>query len=115
MAMPVSRGYVEVDVNPQGVDRHRPDIPRMPGRMISAKTILRWRERMRPTAHLPLWRNITLGALVLLWIGLSWLLVVSQGKPESFLRMTFAGHSRPDAFHDLNRAALLFWVMVIGL
>jgi hypothetical protein len=25
--------------------------------------------------------------------------------------MTFAGHSRPDAFHDLNRAALLFWVI----
>jgi hypothetical protein len=67
---------------------------------------------MRFTARLPLWRSITLGALVLLWIGLSCLLVISRGKPESFLRTTFAGYSRPDAFgHDLNRVAFLFWVV----
>src|SRR4051794_22777870 len=66
---------------------------------------------MFPTARLPLWRSITLGALLLLWIGLSWLLVVSRGDPETFLRTAFAGYSMPDAFHDLNRAAFLFWVV----
>jgi hypothetical protein len=66
---------------------------------------------MRPPAHLPLWRSITLGTLVLLWIGLSCLFVVSRCNPETFLRTTFAKYSRPDAFHDLNRAAFLFWVV----
>lgn len=66
---------------------------------------------MRFPARLPLWRSVTLDALGLLWVGLSWLLVVSRGEPESFLRTRFAGSSRPDAFHDLNRAAALFWVV----
>src|SRR3954463_3312891 len=69
------------------------------------------RERMWPTARLPLWRSITLGALLLLWIGISWLLVVSRGDPETFLRRTFAGYSRPDAFNALNRAMACFWVV----
>jgi hypothetical protein len=66
---------------------------------------------MWPTARLPLWRSITLGSLLLLWIGISWLLVVSRGNPETFLRTSFATYSRPDAFHDLNRAAVYFWVV----
>lgn len=66
---------------------------------------------MFPTARLPLWRSITLGALLLLWIGLSWLLLISRGDPETFLRTAFAGSSRADALRDLNRAAFLFWVV----
>ena len=49
--------------------------------------------------------------MLLLWIGISWLLVVSRGDPETFLRTAFAGYSRPDAFHHLNRAAVYFWVV----
>jgi len=65
---------------------------------------------MWPTAPLPLWRSITLEAMLLLWIGISWLLVVSRGDPETFLRTTFAGYSRPDAFNALNRTMAYFWV-----
>jgi hypothetical protein len=49
--------------------------------------------------------------MLLIWIGLSWLLVVSQGRPESFLRASFAGNSRPDAFNDLNRTLSYFWAV----
>lgn len=64
---------------------------------------------MQRPVHVPLWRSVTVGTLVLLWIGLSWLLVVSRGDPETFLRRAFAGHSMPDAFHHLNEPAYLFW------
>lgn len=80
-----------------------------PARQVHA--VVRGRERLRPAARLPLWQGITLGLLVLIWIGVSWLLVVSRGGPESFLRTTFAGSSRPDAFRDLNRTVVLFWVV----
>src|SRR4051812_31516079 len=66
---------------------------------------------MWPTARLPIWRSITLGALLLLWAGISWLLVVSRGNPETFLRTSFPTYGRPDAFHDLNRTAVFFWVV----
>jgi hypothetical protein len=66
---------------------------------------------MWPTARLPLCRSITLGAMLLLWIGISWLLVVSRGNPETFIQTSFATNSRPDAFHDLNRTAVFFWVI----
>jgi hypothetical protein len=65
---------------------------------------------MFPSARRPHWHSITLGALLLLWVALSLLLVVSRGAPETFLRASFAGLGRPDAFHHLNRAAVCFWV-----
>jgi hypothetical protein len=49
--------------------------------------------------------------MLLLWIGISWLLIVSQGRPETFLRTSFATYSRPEAFYDLNRTMAYFWVV----
>lgn len=61
--------------------------------------------------RMPFWRSLALGALALLWIGLSGLLIACRGDPESFLQRTFVGHSRSDAFHNLNRTVFLFWVV----
>ena len=57
------------------------------------------------------WRVATLGALVLLWFGLSGLLIVARGDPETFLRTTLRGYSRPDAFRFLNGILVLFWLV----
>lgn len=58
-----------------------------------------------------LWQGAVLGGMLFLWIGLSWLLVVSRGDPEGLLRAMFARSSRPDAFDDLNRATVFCWVV----
>ncbi|WZO97458.1 hypothetical protein EP7_004492 [Isosphaeraceae bacterium EP7] len=65
---------------------------------------------MRSSVRRSLWQSVILGSMLLLWIGLSWLFVVSRGDPETFLRTTFAGDSRPDAFKALNKASVSFWV-----
>jgi hypothetical protein len=49
-------------------------------------------------------------ALVLLWLGLSSLIVVAWGDPEAFLRRTIGRSSRADAFEHLNGIAALFWI-----
>jgi hypothetical protein len=48
--------------------------------------------------------------MLLLWIGISGLIFVSRGRPETFLRTSFATYSRPDAFYALNRTMRYFWV-----
>jgi hypothetical protein len=65
---------------------------------------------MRTSELRSLWQSVILGSMLLLWIGLSWLLVASRCDSETFLRTTFAGYSRPDAFNALNKAMAYFWV-----
>lgn len=70
---------------------------------------------MRRVERRSLWRSVILGGLLLIWIGLSWLLVVSRFDPETILRTTFARHSHPDAFIALNRGMAYFWLAHSGL
>ena len=51
----------------------------------------------------------TLAALVLLWLGLSGLLVVSRGNPEAFLVKSFGRFSMDDAFVNLNGVTVGLW------
>ena len=57
------------------------------------------------------WWIAALGALVVLWFGLSGLLVVARGDPEALLRTTFGRHGRADAFEHLNGISVLFWLV----
>ena len=57
----------------------------------------------------PRWRLATLAVLVLLWLGLTGLLVVSRGRPEAFLVTTMGRFSRADAFEHLNGISTLVW------
>jgi hypothetical protein len=67
---------------------------------------------MGPSARMKSrWRIAALGALVVLWFGLSGLLVVGRGDPEAFLRATFGRHGRADAFEHLNGISVLFWLV----
>jgi hypothetical protein len=66
---------------------------------------------MSTNTRLPIWTGIALGVLLLIWVGLSGLLVVSRGDPETFLRTALAASSRPDAFNDLSRTMVSFWVV----
>ena len=66
---------------------------------------------MWPNSRRPLWQYITLGAILLLWIGISCLFVISKGNPETFLRSIHETHSEFDAFFDLNRSLAIFWVV----
>jgi hypothetical protein len=50
-----------------------------------------------------------LAVLVLLWLGLSGLLVVSHGQPEAFLDNNLGHFSRHDAFQNLNGISGLAW------
>ena len=65
---------------------------------------------MLPSARRPLWRSMMLGALVLLWIGLSWLLAVSRGSPGTYLQARFEPFCRADAFSGLNQVSGPFWM-----
>jgi hypothetical protein len=56
-----------------------------------------------------LWQLATLVVLVLLWLGLSGLLVLSHGQPEAFLHNNLGRFSRNDAFQHLNGISLLVW------
>jgi hypothetical protein len=47
--------------------------------------------------------------LVLLWLGLSALLLVARGDPEAALRGAFGRHPRADAFAHLDRISIYFW------
>jgi hypothetical protein len=55
------------------------------------------------------WQLATLGVLVSLWLGLSGLLVVARGNPETFLATTFGRFSRADAFEHLNGVSIVLW------
>jgi hypothetical protein len=57
-----------------------------------------------------LWQSFVLGVLFSLWFGLFGLLIIAHGDLEAFLHGTFR-HSRRDAFYDLNRVSVLFWVV----
>jgi hypothetical protein len=57
-----------------------------------------------------LWQSFVLGVLFSLWFGLFGLLIIAHGDLEAFLHETFR-HSRLDAFSDLNRVFVLFWVV----
>ncbi len=57
-----------------------------------------------------LWQFCVLGVLFFLWFGLFGLLIFAHGDLEAFLHKTFR-HSRRDAFYDLNRLSVLFWVV----
>ena len=55
------------------------------------------------------WQIANLGILVLLWFGLSALLVVARGKPEAFLVTTLGRFSRDDAFDNLDDVSVGLW------
>ncbi len=57
-----------------------------------------------------LWRGFVLGVLFSLWFGLSGLLVIARGDVEAFFHKSFRHNSRRDAFYDLNRTYVLFWI-----
>ncbi len=57
------------------------------------------------------WRIFVLGVLISLWFGLSGLLIIAHGDLEAFLYETLRHNSRRDAFYDLNRISVLFWVV----
>ncbi len=57
------------------------------------------------------WRIFILGFLFFLWFGLIGLSIIAQGNLEAFLQETFRHTSRRDAFVDLNRVSVLFWVV----
>jgi hypothetical protein len=67
---------------------------------------------MGPSARRkPPWRIAVPVALVVLWLGLSGLLVVARGDPEAWLRATFGRYGRADAFEHLNGVSFLFWLV----
>ncbi len=51
----------------------------------------------------------TLGVLITLWLGLSGLLVVTRGQPETFLAASFGRFSRRDAYEHLNAISIVAW------
>ena len=59
---------------------------------------------------MPYWQIAVVVVLASLWVVTSALLVITRGDPESFLRSALAGYARRDAFNDLNRVSILFWV-----
>jgi hypothetical protein len=50
-----------------------------------------------------------LTAWVLIWLGLSALLLVARGDLEATLRGAVGRHARPDAFEHLNGISVRFW------
>lgn len=58
-----------------------------------------------------LWQIFALGFLFFLWFGLIGLLIIAHGDLEAFLQETFRHNSRPDAFYDLTRVTVLFWLV----
>jgi hypothetical protein len=61
-----------------------------------------------------LW-TLVAAALVLLWLGLSALLLVARGDPEAALRGAFGRQARADAFDHLNGISIYFWSMHTSL
>jgi hypothetical protein len=57
-----------------------------------------------------LWQISVLGTLFSLWFGLVGLFVIAHGNLEVFLLETFPNSMR-DAFYDLNRVLLFFWLV----
>lgn len=57
------------------------------------------------------WHLVVLGVLVLLWLGLSCLLVIARGRPEVFLETTLGRFSREDAFEFLDGVSIHLWCM----
>ena len=51
------------------------------------------------------------GVLFFLWLALFGLLVIAHGDLEGFFRLIFRHNSRRDAFYDLNRVSIFFWVV----
>jgi hypothetical protein len=70
---------------------------------------------MNNMPRIPIWQLGTLAVMLVLWVGLSMLLIWSRGDPEALLKAFFAGASRPDAFTFLNRGLKLFWSIHTGL
>ncbi len=60
--------------------------------------------------RLPYWQIATLAILTALWAAVSALLALGRGDTEAFLLSTFRDSARADAFTDLNRTLLCFWV-----
>src|ERR1700678_3199570 len=58
-----------------------------------------------------LWQSFVLGVLFSIWFGLFGVLIIAHGDLEPFLHETFRHNSRRDAFYDLNRVSVLFWVI----
>ena len=58
-----------------------------------------------------LWQSFVLGVLFSIWFGLFGVLIIAHGDLEAFLHETFRHNSRRDAFYDLNRVSVLFWVI----
>jgi hypothetical protein len=58
-----------------------------------------------------LWQIFILGVLFFLWLGLFGLLIIAHGDLEGFLHQAFRHNSRRDAFYDLNRVSIIFWVV----
>ena len=57
------------------------------------------------------WPVATIGLLVLLWLGLSGLLIAARGNPEVFLTTMLRRISRADAYQRLNGGLIAFWCM----
>jgi hypothetical protein len=57
------------------------------------------------------WQVTVLAALVSFWLGLSGLLLVARGDPETFLRTTLGHFSRPDAFEHISGVSICLWVV----
>lgn len=58
-----------------------------------------------------LWQIFVLVVLFFLWFGLIGLFSIAHGDIEAFLQETFRHNSRRDAFYDLNRVSVFFWVV----
>src|ERR1700679_710109 len=57
------------------------------------------------------WHLLTLGLLVLLWLGLSGLLVLARGRPEALLTTAFRRFSRDHSLEYLDGVSVDFcWV-----
>ena len=62
----------------------------------------------RTLAH---WQIFVWGVFFFLWFGLIGLFMIAHGDLEAFLQKTFRHNSRPDAFYDLTRVSVLFWLV----
>ncbi len=66
---------------------------------------------MSPVVHkMHYWPIGVVVVLASIWGAVFPLLVLTRGNPEGFLRVALEGRARRDAFNDLNRVSVLFFV-----
>ena len=58
----------------------------------------------------PHWQLVVLALVALLWIALSFLLVLARGDVEAYLLNIFKDSARSDAFVRLNPTFRLMWI-----